>query len=86
MSSLFSRPTGYNLLLTSIEEQSARQARFASSLKDLTGKIQAKAVSENVSRYDDIRYPNYALYDTPLELLYGDNLLNDSVLVLLLDV
>ena len=44
------------------------------SLKDFAGKIQAKAVLENVSRYDDIKYPNYALYDTPLELLYGDNL------------
>ena len=59
--------------LTPTEEQIAREAGFVAALKDFAGKIQAKAVSENVSRYDDIRYPNYALYDTPLGLLYGGN-------------
>ena len=59
--------------LAPTEEQIARQAGFVAALKDLAGKIQAKAVAENVSRYDDILYPNYALPGTPLELLYGDN-------------
>lgn len=56
-----------------VEEQENRQAGFVTVLKEFADKIQAKAVSEGVSAYDDIKYPNYALYDTPLKLLYGDN-------------
>ncbi|EEB90720.1 hypothetical protein MPER_11036 [Moniliophthora perniciosa FA553] len=36
--------------------------------------IQAKAVEEGQSLWDDILYNNYAPADTPLELLYGNNL------------
>ena len=30
-------------------------------------------MEEGQSRWDDILYPNYALTDTPLDLLYGSN-------------
>ncbi|EJD05537.1 FAD-binding domain-containing protein [Fomitiporia mediterranea MF3/22] len=46
---------------------------FVDAIKSFTHNIQAKAVSEGVSRWDDISYPNYALSDTPLDLLYGSN-------------
>ena len=36
--------------------------------------VQSKAVELGISRWDDILYPNYALGDTPLGLLYGENL------------
>ena len=42
-------------------------------VKNLTRIIQAKAVELGISRFDDVLYPNYALVDTPLELLYGEN-------------
>ncbi|KAH8116010.1 FAD-binding domain-containing protein [Phellopilus nigrolimitatus] len=54
--------------------QSTKHALFVSELKQLSYNIQARAVSEGVSRWDDILYPNYALADSPLELLYGSNL------------
>jgi len=37
--------------------------------------VQGFAVEQGVSRWDDIRYPALALDDTPLELLYGENVL-----------
>ena len=51
----------------------ARQADFVEEVKNLTRTIQTKAVELGGSRFDDILYPNYALVDTPLELLYGQN-------------
>ena len=39
----------------------------------MTDSIQARAVEEGQSRWDAVLYPNYALIDTPLELLYGSN-------------
>lgn len=53
--------------------QQARHNYFVSELKDFTRLIQAKAVEEGVSRWDDILYPNYALVNTPLDLVYGEN-------------
>ena len=50
-----------------------RHTKFISELKSLAALIQAKAVEEGQSRWDDIIYPNYALTDTPLELVYGQN-------------
>ncbi|PPQ74917.1 hypothetical protein CVT26_011353 [Gymnopilus dilepis] len=47
---------------------------FNKALWDLANKVQAVAVEEGQSRWDDIRYPNYVLGNTPLQLLYGDNL------------
>ena len=44
-----------------------------SELKEFSRIIQAKAVEEGQSRWDDILYPNYALTDTPLNLVYGEN-------------
>ena len=51
----------------------ARQAEFVEAVKDMSQIIQEKAVELGVSKFDDILYPNYALIDTPLELLYGEN-------------
>ena len=56
------------------EQQIAIEARFVAEVKNFTSIVQAKAIDEGVSLPDDILYPNYALADTPLELLYGDNL------------
>lgn len=57
----------------SLDAQVARQASFVAEIKRLTQAVQAKAVSLGLSRWDDILYPNYALSDTPLELMYGSN-------------
>ncbi|KAH8109499.1 FAD-binding domain-containing protein [Phellopilus nigrolimitatus] len=57
-----------------LASQAARHASFASEIKQFSYTIQARAVLEGLSRWDDILYPNYALADTPLELLYGSNL------------
>jgi hypothetical protein len=35
--------------------------------------IQAFAIQEGQSLATDLHYPNYALDDTPLRLLYGEN-------------
>ncbi|OCB87794.1 FAD-binding domain-containing protein [Sanghuangporus baumii] len=56
-----------------LDVQQARHDYFVSELRNFTHLIQAKAVEEGVSRWDDILYPNYALVDTPLELVYGGN-------------
>jgi len=47
---------------------------FNTALHNMSDKIQAVAVAEGQSLWTDIRYPNYVLGDTPLELLYGDNI------------
>ena len=56
-----------------LDVKSARHASFAAELRNFTETVQAKAVQEGQSRWDDILYPNYALTDTPLELVYGSN-------------
>ena len=60
--------------LHSIDAQIARQSSFVTEIKALTHAVQSKAVELGLSRWDDILYPNYALPDTPLELMYGSNL------------
>ena len=47
---------------------------FIDALKTMSRNIQRVAVQEGQSRWDDLLYPNYALPDTPLSLLYGSNL------------
>lgn len=47
---------------------------FHDALWNMSNTIQAFAIQQGQSLADDIHYPNYALGDTPLELLYGDNL------------
>lgn len=42
------------------------------ALHQSTASLQAQAVAMGIS--DVTRYPNYAVYDTPLEALFGDNL------------
>lgn len=46
---------------------------LATEIKNYSRTIQSKAVELGVSLWDDPLYPNYSLGDTPLELLYGDN-------------
>ncbi|EJD05648.1 FAD-binding domain-containing protein [Fomitiporia mediterranea MF3/22] len=55
------------------DEQEAFYNLIVSAEKEYAHNIQAAAVAEGVSKWDDILYPNYAIADTPLELLYGDN-------------
>ncbi|KAI5120619.1 hypothetical protein M0805_008094 [Coniferiporia weirii] len=57
----------------SLAVQTARHDTFVSEIKKFTHTIQAQAVAEGLSLWDDILYPNYALSDTPLDLLYGSN-------------
>lgn len=57
----------------SLDDRVTRHSAFVEELKNFTHIIQTKAVEEGQSRFDDILYPNYALTDTPLDLLYGDN-------------
>lgn len=66
--------TIYNVHYTTSDAQITRQTPFVDEIKRLTSAVQSKAVSLNLSRWDDILYPNYALSDTPLELMYGENL------------
>lgn len=47
---------------------------FRGLLRKMSDAIQAFAVSQGQSQWDDIRYPNYALDDTPANLLYGSNI------------
>ncbi|KAL5514286.1 hypothetical protein ACEPAG_2374 [Sanghuangporus baumii] len=58
---------------TPLTDKIARQAHFVSELRNFTSLIQAKAIEEGQSLLDDILYPNYALTDSPLELVYGEN-------------
>lgn len=55
------------------EAQSAFYEFVVSSMKEFMHNIQAEAVAEGLSRWDDVVYPNHALADTPLELMYGSN-------------
>lgn len=41
--------------------------------KDIAHAIQQRAVQLGQSRWDDLLYPNYALANTPLQLMYGSN-------------
>ncbi|TDL24025.1 FAD-binding domain-containing protein [Rickenella mellea] len=50
-----------------------RQSIMIDGIKTMSKAIQAKAVEVGQSRWDDLLYPNYALADTPLNLMYGDN-------------
>ncbi|TDL17542.1 FAD-binding domain-containing protein [Rickenella mellea] len=50
-----------------------QEAILVRGVKQLSRNVQARAVQEGQSRWDDLLYPNYALFDTPLELMYGSN-------------
>jgi hypothetical protein len=47
---------------------------YINALKTMTRAIQQVAVQQGQSSFNDLLYPNYALPDTPLALLYGPNL------------
>lgn len=49
-------------------------AYFDTALREAIRAIQQVAITEDQSKPDDICYSNYALADTPLELLFGENL------------
>jgi len=44
------------------------------AIRKLSDGVQTVAIQEGESRADDIVYSNYAVADTPLELIYGDNI------------
>ena len=54
-------------------ERSALYNEFAEEIQAYSKIIQGRAVKEGLSRWDDLLYSNYALQETPLELLYGEN-------------
>ncbi|KAL5521679.1 hypothetical protein ACEPAF_2427 [Sanghuangporus sanghuang] len=56
-----------------LADKIALQSKFASEVRNLASLVQAKAVEEGQSLWDDILYDNYALTDSPLELVYGEN-------------
>ncbi|KAL5514287.1 hypothetical protein ACEPAG_2375 [Sanghuangporus baumii] len=58
---------------TPLADKIALQSKFALEVRNLATLIQAKAVEEGQSLWDDILYDNYALTDSPLELIYGEN-------------
>ncbi|KAL5476864.1 hypothetical protein ACEPAI_3050 [Sanghuangporus weigelae] len=58
---------------TPLADKIALQSKFASEVRILASLIQAKAVEEGQSLWDDILYDNYALTDSPLELIYSEN-------------
>ncbi|KAK7452778.1 hypothetical protein VKT23_012181 [Stygiomarasmius scandens] len=47
---------------------------FSEAVFNLSQAVGAVAIGVGESLANDIRYPNYALPDTPLELIYGENL------------
>ncbi|KAK7023515.1 hypothetical protein VNI00_016733 [Paramarasmius palmivorus] len=75
--SAYPHPASRNLCPTGLEAHwinSADDEFFVNAIDEVQRAIQARAIAEGQSRLDDILYPNYAPADTPLELLYGDNL------------
>ncbi|KAJ7155324.1 hypothetical protein C8R46DRAFT_910971, partial [Mycena filopes] len=52
----------------------AKDTEYAhAALRKMSDTIQAFAIKQGQSLATDLHYPNYALDDTPLHLLYGDN-------------
>jgi FAD/FMN-containing dehydrogenase len=47
---------------------------FHDAVKQSVERLRAVAVSEGQQIEQAPLYPNYAIYDTPLEAMYGDNL------------
>ncbi|PAV20125.1 FAD-binding domain-containing [Pyrrhoderma noxium] len=58
---------------STINEKTTLYNALATEIKNYSRTVQNKAVELGVSLWDDPLYPNYSLGDTPLELLYGDN-------------
>ncbi|KAF9527189.1 hypothetical protein CPB83DRAFT_935955 [Crepidotus variabilis] len=52
----------------------AKDSAFFDAFKQTTAKINAAAIQQGQKIADLPVYPNYALQDTPLQLIYGDNL------------
>lgn len=63
-------PSNPNIVLQS---SAPPQVDIVAAVRELSTQVQARAVEEGQSRWDDLLYPNYALAGTPLELMYGEN-------------
>ncbi|KAK7032233.1 hypothetical protein VNI00_013191 [Paramarasmius palmivorus] len=75
--SAYPNPPGRFVCPTGVEGywlDSADDDFFFNAISEAKQAIQARAIAEGQSFADDIIYNNYAPADTPLELLYGDNL------------
>ncbi|KAK7050807.1 hypothetical protein VNI00_004918 [Paramarasmius palmivorus] len=75
--SAYPNPPGRFVCPTGVEgywPDSADDDFFFNAISEAKQAIQARAIAEEQSFADDIIYNNYAPADTPLELLYGDNL------------
>ncbi|TDL15957.1 FAD-binding domain-containing protein [Rickenella mellea] len=61
--------------LVAIQESAGAAAEpvILQAVKNLSRNVQARAIKEGQSKLNDLLYPNYALSDTPLELMYGSN-------------
>ena len=46
---------------------------MASTLRHISGTIRAAALADGQNVSCAAKYPNYALFDTPLEDIYGEN-------------
>jgi hypothetical protein len=46
----------------------------AKMVNDISDSVTAAAIADGQNLTNAVRYPNYALFDTPLEDLYGANL------------
>ncbi|TDL24026.1 FAD-binding domain-containing protein [Rickenella mellea] len=57
-----------------VSNDPSQQTIINNAIKQMSHAVQAKAVEEGQSRWDDLLYPNYASADTPLESMYGENL------------
>lgn len=74
----FSKSTNINafpfLIIDPIEQQQAFRDLAIGTMHSFSHAIQSIAVELGVSSFSDILYPNYALGDTPLKLMYGSNI------------
>lgn len=53
----------------------AYDADFLAAITETASRIRSLVVSEQGAQYENSpRYNNYAIYDTPLSVIYGDNL------------
>ena len=55
------------------EEQSSFHGFAISLMREFAHSIQAEAVAEGVSSWDNVLYPNYVLGGMPLYLMYESN-------------
>jgi len=75
------RGFGYNPLnLYYAWSSESRDQIFHSAIRESAARIQAAAIAEGQQVGDAPLYPNYAIFDTPLQRMYGNNLLELTTL------